>query len=362
MVENLRRRKLNPHLGAEIDCSSLDLKTTPLTREGAQSLFQSLMEHKVVALRNTGLGSAGFQELARQIQAASLEKTSESSPEQLLLEAFPNIPVTSKIHPTERGIIRIGPWPSKNGGAIGNATWHSDGAYFQHPSWFTLLRMDKLPRDPETGEMLPCGDTMWADMTVAWEDLPEEEKAALAKLKVVYDWKVAFPHVKKRAEEGRPGYQEQLEQLDQDFPSIERPFVRRHPVTGRMALCAEPSYVSHIVGMSRAESLELLQRVMRLCEVPEYQLRLPWHSETDIVIFDNYVLCHRVVADFYNIPPESRLLENIPTKGYPQPLENLLVPGVEIDSHNPHQEEVKRGRAAFSSSNYFGTQSSTSKM
>merc|ERR1712118_217670 len=51
-----------------------------------------------------------------------------------------------------------------------------------------------------------------------------------------------------------------------------------------MALCAEPSYVSHIVGMSRAESLELLQRVMRLCEVPEYQLRLPWHSETDIVI------------------------------------------------------------------------------
>ena len=52
-------------------------------------------------------------------------------------------------------------------------------------------------------------------------------------------------------------------------------------------------------------------------EVPEYQLRLPWHSETDIVIFDNYVLCHRVVADFYNIPPESRLLENIPTKGYP---------------------------------------------
>lgn len=191
-------------------------------------------------------------------------------------------------------------------------------------------------------------------MSVAWEDLPTEEKEFFAGLKCIYDWKVAFVHVKRRAEQGIPGYAEQLRSLNEQFPPVERPVVRRHPVTGKLALLVEPSYVSHIVGMSKEQTQEVLQRVMKFCEIPEYQLRLPWHSEGDVVIFDNYVLCHRVVADFYDIPAESRLLENLPTKGYPQPLENLLRPGVKIDdSHNPHQEVRAQTRSSFSSTRYF---------
>merc|ERR1719387_1664746 len=194
---------------------------------------------------------------------------------------------------------------------------------------------------------------MWADMSVAFDDLPEAEKEELRNLKAVFDWRVAFPNIKKRAEEGREGYAERYENICQNLPPIERPVVRPHPVTGRLALKADPSYVSHIVGKSKEESDAILQRIARLCEVPEYQLRLAWQSEGDVIIFDNYSTCHRVVADFYNIPRESRTLENCPTKGYPSAF-NVLVPGAEVDdSRNPHHEDLKLDRGSFSSSRLF---------
>lgn len=98
---------------------------------------------------------------------------------------------------------------------------------------------------------------------------------------------------------------------------------------------------------------EILQRITRLCEVPEYQLRLPWHNEGDVIIFDNYALCHRVVADFYDIPAESRLLENIGTKGYPS-AHDVLVQNVGIDaSRNPHHDHAPRGRGDYGTARYF---------
>ena len=40
-MEHLRRRKLNPYLGCEIDCSDIDL-TEHMTEAGARSLYESL--------------------------------------------------------------------------------------------------------------------------------------------------------------------------------------------------------------------------------------------------------------------------------------------------------------------------------
>ncbi len=60
---------------------------------------------------------------------------------------------------------------------IANSLWHADSEFYHHGSFFTSLRMAKIPRDPVTGEVLPVGDTMWADMQVAWEDLPPDQRA-----------------------------------------------------------------------------------------------------------------------------------------------------------------------------------------
>lgn len=195
---------------------------------------------------------------------------------------------------------------------------------------------------------------MWADLSVAWEDLPAEEKAELESLHCVYDWKVAVPHVKLRMEQGVEGYAERYQALNKLYPPVERPLVREHPITKRKFIMGSPGYASHIVGMSREESLALLRKIMRLCEVPEYQLRLSWENEGDVVIFDNYGLHHRVVADFYHIPPRSRLLENIATKGYPS-TQDVLVPGEEVDENRAvHHSVQKQTQTTWSSSQYLG--------
>lgn len=56
-----------------------------------------------------------------------------------------------------------------------------------------------------------------------------------------------------------------------------------------------------------------------------------------MTIHDNHVVKHRVVADFYDIPPESRAHENCGTKGVPLPaVHRVLAPGaVTVDL--PHQ-------------------------
>lgn len=135
-----------------------------------------------------------------------------------------------------------------------------------------------------------------------------------------------------RAAEGRGGGVERFRAVDADFPSVERPFVRRHPLTGKLALMGfKGAFASHIAGVSREQTWEIFRRAERLCEVPEYQLRVPWCAEGDVVIVDNYCVKHRVVADFYGIPPESRLFENIGTKGIPSSDNVVLPAGQDID-------------------------------
>merc|ERR1719159_883441 len=86
---------MNPHLGVEIDCSSLGLASgRDLTEAEAASLFQSVVEHKVVALRSTGLNTTeAHQKLARQLQVASLRGTNEEKPDELLLEGHQRSPL-----------------------------------------------------------------------------------------------------------------------------------------------------------------------------------------------------------------------------------------------------------------------------
>eukprot|EP00935_MAST-01C_sp_MAST-1C-sp1_P002567 g2567.t1 len=282
----LRKRQLNLHLGAEIDCSGIDL-SKPMSDETNSFLFDSLMEHKVVALRNTRLGTAAFAEFARQVQEFSLRGTEIPDPDVLLYESkkrgrgIPS-PIESSYIPEHQGVLGIGPWPSKTG-AIGNSVWHADSEYFHYASWFTLLRMAKLPlyqEGEQKGEVIPCGDTLWADTTLMFDQLSDEDKKQLRGKRCVYDWKVAYPHVKLKA--AKTGDWSRVEALNALYPPVERPVVQAHPITGELALAADPAYVSHIVGLSPEESKTILERTTRLCDRPEYQLRLPWRSEGDI--------------------------------------------------------------------------------
>merc|ERR1719456_1499081 len=198
-MEHLRRRKLNPHLGVEIDCTEIQW---PLTLPGRRALFQSIMAHKVVVLRNTGLDTDGHKEVLRALQLESLSGTDLPDQDELLFEAAKKVATPQ---PLSSGFFRV-QLPMKDR-VIVNDEFHSDAGYFHHAAWFTSLRMEEYPRDPETGDLIPCGDTLFADMEVAWADLPAEEKARLEPLRVVYSWKPSFPGIILQAQEGVAGAQ-----------------------------------------------------------------------------------------------------------------------------------------------------------
>merc|ERR1711959_508515 len=115
-----------------------------------------------------------------------------------------------------------------------------------------------------------------------------------------------------KAKQGIQKYIDRIQKMDELYPSTERPLVRKHPVTGRLAAIAGPWVTSHIVDsanqrMSQEQTREIFLRLRRLCEGPEYQLRVSWRDPGTVIFYDNYAVYHRVVADFYQTPPESRM-------------------------------------------------------
>jgi len=89
------------------------------------------------------------------------------------------------------------------------------------------------------------------------------------------------------------------------YPPVEHPVVCTHAETGRRHLYVNRFFTSHIVGLDRAESTALISQVSRRAELPEYQCRFQW--ETDSVAFwDNRAVQHYAASDYW---PDVRVME-----------------------------------------------------
>ena len=63
------------------------------------------------------------------------------------------------------------------------------------------------------------------------------------------------------------------------------------------------------------KSQELLLQLYRMCERPEYQVRLRWHDEGDLLVYDNRNTNHYAVSDYGNMG--ARALHHIALLGEP---------------------------------------------
>ena len=75
--------------------------------------------------------------------------------------------------------------------------------------------------------------------------------------------------------------------------------------------------VPAIPGINReaGEGKALLDKLMRLCNVPEYQARFSWQQPTDLLMWDNRCLNHYAVGD-YSVPGNgSRVMDHCATLG-----------------------------------------------
>ena len=81
-----------------------------------------------------------------------------------------------------------------------------------------------------------------------------------------------------------------------DIPPMEHPLVRTHPVTGRKGLFANPTFTSHIVGLSQEESRAILVLLYKHYSRPDFTVRRHWRKG-DLCFWDNRCTMHYAVRD-----------------------------------------------------------------
>ena len=172
--------------------------------------------------------------------------------------------------------------------------WHSDVTWRTEPSLGSVLRAVEVP---EVG-----GDTLWADMGAAYDRLTPEMQERIEDLVAVHDWYTNFGLAMDPAER---------EGLRPDFPAVEHPVVRRHPVTGRETLYVNRIFTQHIAGLEPDESEELLNHLYLQANFPEYQCRWRW-SPGDVAFWDNRSTQHYASSDYF---PQRRVMERITVCG-----------------------------------------------
>ena len=159
------------------------------------------------------------------------------------------------------------------------AFWHSDLSYEKNPSDAIFLYSTQIPSKG--------GDTLAANMYMAYDGLPEKTKKRIENLTTTHRWgwntSGATPTLTK----------EQLE----THPDVVHPVVRRHPKTRRKILYVNPGYVMRINEISSQESDELLAELFEHALRPEYQYRHKWGLNMLLGI-DNRASMHAAVDDY----------------------------------------------------------------
>jgi taurine dioxygenase len=104
--------------------------------------------------------------------------------------------------------------------------------------------------------------------------------------------------------------EERLDASKKQWPPVEHPVARTHPVTGRKALYVNGNSTTHIVGLSERENDLVLPFLNDHVRAPEFQCRFRW-EENSIAFWDNRTVQHYAVPDY----TERRLMHRVTLTG-----------------------------------------------
>jgi taurine dioxygenase len=164
--------------------------------------------------------------------------------------------------------------------------WHSDTTYTEIPPMATVLYAVEVPA--------VGGDTMFANMYLAYESLSEGMKALLAPLRAVNS-------TAKRKGGGRSAGNTfkgvTFKNRDQVMEGIHT-VVRTHPETGRKALYVNELHTVCFEGLSEEESRPILDFLCRHKSRPEFTCRYRWTAGA-LGVWDNRAAQHYALNDYH---------------------------------------------------------------
>lgn len=246
----------------------------------------ALLQHKVLFLRDQHITRAEHVAFARKFGELEDHPVAGSDPD----------------HP---GLVRIYKNPDQPNDRYENA-WHTDATWREAPPMGCVLRCVECP---------PVGgDTMWANMALAYEKLPEQVKQQIAGLRARHSIEATF---------GAAMPIERRLALKAQFPDAEHPVVRTHPETGEKILFVN-AFTTHFTNFHTTDHVRygqdytqggsaLLQYLINQAAIPEYQVRWRWQPNS-MAIWDNRATQHYAVMDY---PPCHRKMERAGIVGTP---------------------------------------------
>ena len=268
-----RVTQLTPHIGAEVE--GVDL-SRPLSNEQAQDIHDAWIDWKVLVFRDQHLDREQHKAFGRRFGKLHVH------PMQHLYKGDPEVLVVKT---------------SKDSKYTAGDGWHTDVTCDPIPPLGSMLYITETP---ECGG----GDTLFADMYLAYDLLSDRLKGFLEGLTAVHDG--GLPYIgsyKSKPPEG-------------GYPRSEHPVVIRHPETGRKVLYVNSGFTTHIKDLTRNESRALLDMLFRhIDSTVQLYCRVQWQPNT-LTFWDNRCTQHHAVWDYW---PHSRYGERVSILGNERP-------------------------------------------
>lgn len=243
-----------------------------------EAIKAELLKHRVLFLRDQDISRADHVKFARRFGELEDHPVAGSDPD----------------HP---GLVQIYKRPDQPNDRYENS-WHTDATWREAPPMGCVLRCVECP---------PVGgDTMWANMVLAYEKLPQDVKDLIVPLRARHSIEATF---------GAAMPIERRLALHAQFPDPEHPVVRTHPETGEKVLFVN-GFTTHFtnyhtpanvrVGQDYTQGrTQLLEYLISQAAIPEYQVRWRWKPNS-VAIWDNRSTQHYAVMDY---PPCHRKME-----------------------------------------------------
>lgn len=254
------------YIGAEVSGIDLTQKQAPAAR---RALNEALYEYKVLFFREQAIDHAQqvqFTEYFGRVTDAHPLGYTDKSPTE-----YPQVlEVDSRTYASRSGSRQYSY----------ASFWHQDVTALVNPPAVTVLRAELVP---DVG-----GDTTWADLGAAYDNLPVSLQRFLEGL---------YAENRFGGREKRWESDSEAATLTQQTPIIsEHPVVRVHPVTGQKLIYVNPGFTSRIIGLSASQSDRLLDLLFAEITNPAYTVRVRWTPDS-VGIWDNRATIHQAPTD-----------------------------------------------------------------
>ncbi|MEV6029062.1 TauD/TfdA family dioxygenase [Streptomyces sp. NPDC052036] len=261
--------RITPVLGAEV--SGVDL-SKEIPAEQLDEIRTAFRDHHVLVFRDQTITAEDHKRFAA---------------------AFGELRPVNPPPPEGDPYIREISTTSAAANVAGNG-WHADGTADAEPSLGSMLYITEVP-EPGCG-----GDTLFANMHLAYEMLSPAMRSLLDPLTAIHDGAQALA-----------GY---TPPADYVIPKSEHLLVARHPETDRKLLYVNKANTSRIPQLSAQESQALLDMLFDTIACrPILHLRVRWTPGT-LVFWDNRCVQHHATYDYY---PYTRYGQRIAINGGP---------------------------------------------